>query len=147
MIADPPSFSIAAGIEQSALRKVILGSRAPRRAAAWYRRALGLPVVDAVQKAGDEVLRTGDVELRITYRSHVAPAAVEPMRLVLNFYVDDIRPVEGRLVAMEAIWVRELERTPWGIIGTVLDLDGNLVQIIEPTRQHVAPVREDEEEE
>ena len=38
---------------------------------------------------------------------------------------------------MQAVWVRELERVPWGIIGTVLDPDGNYVQIIEPTRGNV----------
>src|SRR2546421_1336763 len=141
MIVDPPAPSMRAGIERSArLRAVILGSRAPRRAAAWYRRALGL-------SGRDEVLEAGDVELRITSRADVAPAAVEPIRAVLNFAVDDILAVEARLVVMEAIWVRELERTPWGIIGTVLDLDGNLVQIIEPTPQHVALLRDDEEDE
>jgi glyoxalase/bleomycin resistance protein/dioxygenase superfamily protein len=135
MIADPPAPLISAGVEQAAhLRRVVLGSRAPRRAAAWYRRALGLPDADTLLKAGDEALKAGDVELLITYRSHVAAAAVEPIRLVLNFVVEDILEIEDRLVAMEAIWVRELERTPWGIIGTVLDLDGNLVQIIEPAR-------------
>jgi catechol 2,3-dioxygenase-like lactoylglutathione lyase family enzyme len=121
------------------LRRVVLGSRAPHRAAAWYRRALGLADTDAdadtvtSRKGGDEALQAGDVELLITYQSHVATAAVEPDRLVLNFVVDDILEVEARLVAMEAIWVREVERTACGIIGTVLDLDGNLVQIIEPT--------------
>jgi catechol 2,3-dioxygenase-like lactoylglutathione lyase family enzyme len=128
MIADPPAPSMSAGVEQGAhLREVVLGSRDPRRAAAWYRRALGLP-------GRDETLKAGAVELRFTPRADVAPSSPEPIRHILNFHVDDIRAVEGRLVAMEAIWVRELERTPWGIIGTVLDLDGNLVQIIEPAR-------------
>jgi catechol 2,3-dioxygenase-like lactoylglutathione lyase family enzyme len=129
IIVDPPAPAMPTGFEQGArLRAVVLGSRAPRRAAAWYRRALGL-------SGADEVLEAGDVELRITSRADVAPAAVEPIRAVLNFVVDDIRAVEARLMAMEAIWVRELERAPWGIIGTVVDLDGNLVQIIEPARE------------
>jgi hypothetical protein len=128
MIADRAALSMPTSLEHGAhIRTVVLGSRAPRRAAAWYRRALAL-------SGPDEVLRAGDVELRITSRADVEPTAVEPNRLVLNFVVDDILEVEARLVAMEAIWVRELERTPWGIIGTVVDLDGNLVQIIEPAR-------------
>jgi uncharacterized glyoxalase superfamily protein PhnB len=121
-------------VEGVRLRKVVLGSRAPRRAAAWYRRALGLPDSGEVGPAGDEILRAGDVELSITYRSHVAATAVEPIRLTLNFYVDDIRATEARLVAIGAIWIREVERTRWGSIGTVLDPDGNYVQIIEPDR-------------
>jgi hypothetical protein len=116
------------------LRKVVLGSRSPRQVADWYRRALGLPDSDAELKAGDVVLKAGDVELHVTYRSHVAEAAAEPVRIVLNFVVEDIELVEARLVAMEAVWVRELERVPWGIIGTVLDPDGNYVQIIETIR-------------
>jgi hypothetical protein len=116
----------------ASLRRVVLGSRTPRRAAAWYRRSLRLSDADAVPKAGDEVLTAGDVELPIVYRSHVGAAAVEPARHILNFVVDDIAAVEARLVAMEAVWVREVERTPWGMIGTVLDVDGNYVQIIEP---------------
>lgn len=127
MIAEP----------RTRLRKVFLGSRSPRQVADWYRRALGLPDSGAELKAGDVVLKAGDVELHIAYRSHVAEAAAEPIRLVLNFLVEDIEAVEARLVAMEAVWVRELERAPWGIIGTVLDPDGNCVQIIEPIRGNV----------
>jgi hypothetical protein len=136
MIVGPPVPSMPAADDPGALlRTVVLGSRAPRRAAAWYRRALGLADVDTPSKAGDEVLRAGGVELHIVYRSHVGAAAAEPVRAVLNFVVDDIGAVEARLVAMEAIWVRELEPTPSGIIGTVLDVDGNYVQIIEPARR------------
>jgi hypothetical protein len=140
MIADPPSRSMPAHVARRALLcKVVLGSRAPRRAAAWYRRALDLPDADAAPKAGDAVLRAGNVDLHIVYRSHIGIAAAEPIRAVLNFVVDDILAVEARLIVMEAIWVRELERTPSGIIGTVLDVDGNYVQIIEPARVDVAP--------
>jgi predicted enzyme related to lactoylglutathione lyase len=129
MIVDPPAPSMPVGLERSPhIGTVVLGSRAPRRAADWYRRALGLP-------GGGDVLQAGGVELRIIARADVAPTAVEPIRLILNFTVDDILATEARLVAMEAIWIRELERTPWGIIGTVLDPDANYVQIIEPARE------------
>src|SRR5262249_60432886 len=61
------------------------------------------------------------------------PGWVEPARIILNFHVEDVRAAEARLVALGAVWARELEATRWGIIGTVLDLDGNYVQIVEPT--------------
>jgi len=109
----------------------------------WYRHALGLSDVDAETKAGDASLTAGGVELHITYQSHVAPEAAEPIRAVLNFVVDDIDEVEARLVATEAVWVRELERVPWGIIGTVLDPDGNYVQIVEPAREPLPWSREE----
>jgi hypothetical protein len=136
LIADLSRPSMPTGLGRNArLRKVVLGSRSPRQVGDWYRRALGLPDADTVPKAGDDVLTAGGVELHITYRSHLAPAAVEPDRAVLNFVVDDIEAVEARLVAMEAVWVREVERVSWGIIGTVLDPDGNYVQVIEPARE------------
>jgi hypothetical protein len=107
-----------------ALGAVVVSSAAPGRAVAWYRRALELA-------GGNGVLRAGRVELRFRHQPDVAPTAAEPMRCILNFVVDDILAVEARLVAMETIWVRELEHTSCGVIGTVLDPDGNCVQIIE----------------
>jgi predicted enzyme related to lactoylglutathione lyase len=107
------------------LRAVVLDSLDPERAAAWYRAALALSDEDALVTAGG-------VELRFTAGTCEAPGAVEPARIILNFHVDDIGAAEARLVALGAVWVRELEPTRWGIIGTVLDLDGNCVQIVEP---------------
>jgi hypothetical protein len=124
-INDPPAQPSMKRHEPNArLGAVVLGSRSPRRSAAWYRQALEL--------AGrDEVLDAGGVLLRITHQRDLSSTSIEPMRLIANFVVDDILAVEARLVAMETVWIRELERTPWGIIGTVLDPDGNYVQIIE----------------
>lgn len=105
-----------------------MGSRAPLRAAAWYRQALALP-------GRGEIVEVGDVELRFIPRVDVPGAPAEPTRLILNFHVDDIRATEARLVSMQVTWVRELECAPFGIIGTVVDSDGNYVQIIEPVRE------------
>lgn len=126
MVADPPVPGTPADRRRRArLRAVILESSDPEGAASWYRAALGFsddaPLVTA-----------GGVELRFTSGPSDAPSAVEPARIILNFHVDDIRAAETRLVALGAVWVRELEGTPWGIIGTVLDVDGNYVQIVEP---------------
>lgn len=126
MVADAPGPEKPAGVRRRArIRAITLESRAPGRAAAWYRQALGL--TDA-----DRLLTAGGVELRFRLGTSDAPNTLEPARIVLNFHVADIRTAEARLVALEAVWVRELERTRWGIIGTVLDLDGNYVQIVEP---------------
>jgi Glyoxalase-like domain len=127
MVADAPGPEKPADVRRRArILAITLESRAPGRAAAWYRQALGL--TDA-----DPLLTAGGVELRFTLGTSEAPnTLVEPARIVLNFHVADIRTAEARLVALEAVWVRELERTRWGIIGTVLDLDGNYVQIVEP---------------
>jgi predicted enzyme related to lactoylglutathione lyase len=131
MLVDPPAPVMPVGLGQHPhIGAIELGSRAPGRAAAWYRQALGL-------SGRGEVVNVGDVELRFVSRVDVAPATVEPIRVVLNFHVADIRAIEARLVAMQVAWVRELEDTPFGIIGTVVDFDGNYVQIIESARGSV----------
>ena len=138
MVADPPVPETPAGVRRARLRAITLESRAPDRAAAWYRQALGL--TDA-----DLLLTAGGVELRFTPATTDAPHTSEPARIILNFHVHDIRAAEARLVALEAIWVRELERTRWGIIGTVLDFDGNCVQIVEPAPDSPACLQRKEE--
>ena len=94
---------------------IVIGSPAPRRLAAWYRWAFGLDGL-------------------VVPRPELAPRALEPRRFVPNVVVEDAGAVEARLVAGGAVWVRELEPGRHGLIGTVLDPDGNYVQFIEPPR-------------
>src|SRR5437868_6642573 len=155
-----------------ALGSILLGTTNPRRLRDWY--AAALAPGDGAE-AFTEVTPTmfagtfGDTSVLIDGRSDVAeknpdpgrvilnfhvdnaratadhPHTVEPARIILNFHVADIRTAEARLVSLEAVWVRELERTRWGIIGTVLDLDGNYVQIVEPTPNSPACLQRKEE--
>ncbi len=103
-------------VSSARLAGVVLGSRSPQRLAAWYQWALALGA---------------SASLRITRRADVASTTVEPMRLIANFTVDDIQAVEARLIAMETVWVRPVERCACGIIGTVVDPDGHLVQVVQ----------------
>jgi predicted enzyme related to lactoylglutathione lyase len=139
MVAGPPVQRAGIGVAPSArIVGVVLSSRAPGRLAAWYRQVLGL-------RGDDAVLMAGGVELSFTSRGDIGPTTAEPIRLIPNFHVDDVRAVEARLVEMEAIWVREIERTPWGMIGTVLDPDGNYVQIVEPASDSPPCLQRNEE--
>ena len=116
------------------LASILLGTADPRRLRDWYAAAFlgndddGFTVVTPTLFA----CRFGGTSLLIDGRGDVVGTSPDPGRIILNFRVDDIRAVEERLVALGAVWVRELEATRWGIIGTVLDLDGNYVQIVEP---------------
>ncbi len=94
---------------------VVLGSPAPRRLAAWYRWSFA-------------------VDMLTVPRPGLAPRAVEPQRIIPNLVVEDAATVEGRLIGGAAVWVRELEAGRHGLIGTVLDPDGNYVQFIQPAR-------------
>jgi len=75
MVADPPVPESAAGVRRRArLRAITLESRAPDRAAAWYRQALGL-------SDNDPLLAAGGVELRFMPGTADAPSADDPRRL------------------------------------------------------------------
>jgi hypothetical protein len=101
---------------------VVIGSPAPRQLAVWYRWAF-------------------EVDMLIVPRPELAPRAVEPQRFIPNVVVEDAAAVEGRLIAGGTVWVRELEPGRHGLIGTVLDPDGNYVQFIEETRVAGLPGR------
>jgi predicted enzyme related to lactoylglutathione lyase len=71
----------------------------------------------------------------ITERPGTSRPGPEPTRLITNFSVADVLALESWLVQTGATWVRELEASPWGRIGTLLDPDGNYVQVIEDIRR------------
>lgn len=95
---------------------VLVGSVDPARLTAWYAEVFG-GVPDGI----------------VIDRRDVASSASEPGRVILTFTVDDIAATEARLIDHEVTWVREIESTPLGRIGTVIDADGNYVQVLETT--------------
>jgi len=104
---------------------ILIGSRDPERLRRWYAAAL------ATEPDDEGVMHVGAVPLVIAARGDVSACNPEPQRLILNVNVDDVAAYESTLVAMGAEWVRELETTPWGRIATVVDPDGNYLQLIE----------------
>ena len=100
----------------STLGVVLVGSADPARLRAWYDAAFG---------ALPDGIMIG--------KRDVADRAGEPGRVILTFAVDDITAAEARLIDHEVTWIREIESTPHGRIGTVIDADGNYVQVLQPT--------------
>jgi len=98
----------------TSLGVVLVGSADPARLRAWYDEALG-GVPDGI----------------VIDRRDVADHAGEPSRVIITFAVDDIAAAEARLIDHEVTWIREIESTPFGRIGTVIDADGNYVQVME----------------
>jgi len=98
---------------------VLVGSADPARLRAWYAEAFGSVPDGIVIDERDLADRTG-----------------EPGRVILTFAVDDIAAAEARLIDHEVTWIREIESTPLGRIGTVVDADGNYVQVLEPIGRH-----------
>lgn len=116
------------------LGSILLGTPDPVRLRDWYAAAFAAGDGDGFTQVTPTLFAGtfGDTSLLIDGRSDVAGTRPHPGRVILNFHVEDARAAEARLVALGAVWVRELERTRWGIIGTVVDPDGNYVQVVQP---------------
>ena len=117
-----------------ALGSILLGTADPDRLRDWYAAALapgdsggGFTEVTPTMFAGT----FGDTSLLIDGRNDVADKNPEPGRVVLNFHVDDARAVAEHLNSLGVRWLVELEEREGGLFGTLVDPDGNYVQIIE----------------
>ena len=62
----------------------------------------------------------------------------EPGRIIINLDVEDARAVASRLDDLGAKWLAELEDRDGSLFGTVIDPDGNYVQIIQLGEEHKA---------
>jgi predicted enzyme related to lactoylglutathione lyase len=102
---------------------VLLGSTDPGRLRAWYRTVLGGDHSD------DGPIDFGGIELIIADRNDIADTNPEPGRALLNFHVDDARALASRLDHPGVSWLVEVEERPIGLIGTLVDPDGNYVQV------------------
>lgn len=111
------------------LGSILIASRDPDRLRGWYEQAFGLSA------DSDGFLRLGDVGMLVDRRDDIAATVTEPGRMIVNLHVDDARAVAHHLDAMGVRWLASLEyREASGAwFGTVLDVDGNYVQIIELT--------------
>jgi predicted enzyme related to lactoylglutathione lyase len=121
-----------------AIGSILLASADPDRLRAWYGRAFG------VTAGTDGFLRFGEVGVLVDGRDDVAAEAVDPARVILNLHVGDAQATGRHLDAMGVTWLAGLEyREQAGAwFGTVLDPDGNYVQIIELTGAYWAARRQ-----
>jgi len=116
------------------LGSILLGTTNPDRLRDWYAAALAPGDAGGVFT---EVTPTmfaatfGDTSLLIDGRSDVAGENPEPGRVVLNFHVDDAHATADHLKGLGVTWLVELEEREGGLFGTLVDPDGNYVQIIE----------------
>jgi hypothetical protein len=104
---------------------LVIGSEDPQRLARWYGRAFA-PGAEV-----GTVLELTHGRLIFDRRTDLERLPPEPGRILLNFYVGDIRAMEAHLDTVEVEWVRRVEPFAPGMIGTLKDVDGNYVQIIE----------------
>lgn len=104
---------------------ILLGSLDPDRLAAWYSSAFSV----APNQHG--VYDFGDVGVLFESRDDVSGSNPEPGRHIINFNVPDARACAERLDSLGVTWLVPVEERDVGWFGTLVDPDGNYVQIIE----------------
>ncbi len=106
-----------------------LTSEDPELLKAFYRDTIGL---EKNPEMGDDAFHAGGAVLAIDGHSETKGAAREPQRVLLDFFVDDLKAEQDRLERKGVQFLRKEGKEWWGgIISTFLDPDGNYCQIIE----------------
>lgn len=114
------------------LGSILLGTTNPHRLRDWYTAAFagegeGFSEVSPTMFAAT----FGDVAVLIDGRTDVGDKNPEPGRVILNFHVEDARATADRLNSLGVTWLVELEEREGGLFGTLVDPDGNYLQIIQ----------------
>lgn len=104
---------------------LLVGSSNVDQMKEWYRKAFN------IQENEMGAFQFGGVQLFIETHSAVSGPTKEPARVIINLDVDDARAMENQVDAAGGTWVRPVEQESFGLIGTIADPDGNLVQIIQ----------------
>lgn len=78
----------------------------------------------------------------IDSRDDVGDTNPEPGRLMVNFDVEDAKAVGERVDAAGSPWLAPLEDRDGSQFGTIIDPDGNYVQIIQLSEEHRAQMAE-----
>lgn len=94
----------------------------------FYRDVLNLEVEAGFGYA----VRAGGAIISFDHHSAIRGGATEPQRHLINLVIDDISREQARIEAHGVSFLRRRGREPWGgIISTLLDPDGNYVQLVE----------------
>ena len=119
-------------VKRPTLGSMLLGTTNPARLLAWYRAAFG------VEPDTDGFIDFGGVAVLIDHRDDVEATNPEPGRLILNFHVDDARAIAARLDTIGVVWLAKLQARDDGQFATLIDSDGNYIQIIELNAEYLA---------
>ena len=72
------------------------------------------------------------VRLSVSVHDRVGGTSRDPLRLMINLTVTDIREVHDRLVRGGVVFTRAPEREEWGgWVATFSDPDGNVLQLMQ----------------
>lgn len=108
---------------------VNLTSEKPEELKAFYGDIVGL---ERETDMGDGAFKAGGAVLAVDGHSDTKGAAREPQRVLIDFFVDDLKAEQARLEQKGVQFVRKEGKEYWGgTISTFLDPDGNYCQLIE----------------
>lgn len=98
--------------------------------ARFYRDQLGL--TPRTSKPDFINFEWGGVRLSVSVHDRVFGASKDPFRIMINLTVDDVRAAHERLTRAGVAFMRPPETEDWGgQVASLLDPDGNLVQLFE----------------
>lgn len=98
--------------------------------ARFYRDTLGLTA--RTVKADFVNFDWRGVRLSVGVHDRVHGVSRDPLRVMINFAVDDIAAVHARLARAGVIFTRAPEREDWGgMVATFVDPDGNTIQLLD----------------
>ena len=102
--------------------------------ARFYRDTLGL--VPRSDKSDFINFDWGGVRLSVGVHDKIRGASREPLRIMINLTVADIRAAHERLTHAGVAFTRAPAREDWGgWVATFADPDGNVVQLMQLPRQ------------
>lgn len=110
---------------------IMVGTDQPEAMARFYGETLGLQRVSTFR---DPVFEAAGGFIRILDHSEISGPTVEPARMQINLFVDDVGSEFRRVMSSDpSVRVhREPEQESWGgEVATLLDPDGNFVQLLE----------------
>ncbi len=106
-----------------------INSARPEALIDWYANVLGLEPNDQM---GEGAFNVAGGHILIDGYSDIHGPASEPARVLINLFVDDLAAERSRLLGQGVQFTRDPEREPWGgLITTLLDPDGNYLQLLE----------------
>lgn len=112
------------------LGSILLGSTDPDRLHAWYQTAF------TPEHTPDGFMIFGSLTMLIDSRNDIGDTNPEPGRVILNFHVEDARAMVAHLNSVGVSWLVEIEERTDGLFGTLVDPDGNYIQIIQLTEEY-----------
>ena len=110
---------------------IMVGTDQPEAMARFYGETLGLA---RIARFRDPVFAAAGGYIRILDHSAISGPAREPARMQINLFVDDVRAEYERARSAEPTLRvhRAPQRETWGgLVTTLLDPDGNFVQLLE----------------